>query len=322
MAAPPAPAPPLPALDAAVGRALTLLDTLTCPDGHGERLRAADIDAAAAVVFLESWRAGLGLVGGGGRGFLLAKVRARAAREGGDEGGWPAPPSACAHSHPCCTCEHWWKRVTPCRRVGMRAQRGREKKKRPPCVPKKNLTLPLSLSFHPTHTQLPGKRGWWSAPLAIRAVHLAIGASAGVRTTSALLTLDAAALARLMRAGSPALRASPGASLSVSCPCAGGTASRDDSFEFGLADADYRVPGGRGLMVDYSVGVSLLTRAPPAASAALLGGVVAGAGAPPPAGAAILSGAVPTPAALRPLCRALNAAAHLADRPAAPWPGV
>ena len=167
--------------------------------------------------------------------------------------------------------------------------------------------------------QLPGKRGWWSAPLAIRAAHLGVGAAVGARQTSAFLTLDAPALARLMRPSAPALRLSPGASLSVSCPCAGGAASRDDSFEFGLAAADYRVPGKRGLMLDYSLGVTLLSRASPAASRALLGGGDA-ASAAPPSGAAVLSGGVPTPAALRPLCRALNQAAHLADRPAAPWP--
>lgn len=129
------------------------------------------------------------------------------------------------------------------------------------------------------------------------------------------------ALARLMRPGAPAVKMSPGASLSISCPCAGGAASRDDSFEFGLAAADYRVPGPRGMMVDFSVGVTLLSRAGRGASGALLeaGGESAG---PPPSGAAVLSGAVPTPAALRPLCRALNEAAHLADRPAAPWPAA
>jgi len=223
------------------------------------------------------------------------------------------------------TCARWWERGG-----GRAGWRGRKQFR--------SAFFNQTLSLHPSpppspppppfKKQLPGKRGWWSAPLAVRAVHLGVGASAGARTVAALLTLDAAALARLTRPGG-ALAASPGASLSVSCPCAGGAASRDDSFEFGLADADYRVPGGRGLMVDYSLGVSVLSRAGPAARAAMLGAEGgsgrSGRASPSPTSAAILSGgggAVPTPAALRPLCRALNDAARLADRPAAPWPGV
>jgi hypothetical protein len=249
--APPGAAP----LEEAVARALALLDTLTdegrAASHHVERMRSADLDDCAAIAFLESTRAGLGLVCGLGKGFVIAKV--------------------------------------------------------------------------------PGKRGWWSPPLAIRALHISVGASAGWRSTSALLTLDAASLARLVthRAG-PAVRLSPGAALAVSCPCAGGSASRDESFEFGLAAADYRVPGPAvGLMADFSVGVTFLTRAPAAASAALLsdggggdGGVSTAPPPPPPPAATVLSGAIPTPQALRPLCRALNAAAHLPDRPAAPWPAA
>lgn len=125
-----------------------------------------------------------------------------------------------------------------------------------------------------------------------------------------------------MAPGAPSLRISPGAALAISCPCTGGAASRDDSFEVGLAAADYRLPGPKGMMVDYSVGLTLLARGAAGASAALLGEEGGEGGGAIPAGAAILGGSVPTPAALRPLCRALNAAACLTDRPAAPWPGV
>lgn len=73
--APASPTHPTPPLDAAVGRALALLDALTDPARSGDALRSADLDAAAAVCFVESWRAGLGLVCGAGHGFVIAKVR-------------------------------------------------------------------------------------------------------------------------------------------------------------------------------------------------------------------------------------------------------
>jgi len=73
--APASPTHPTPPLDAAVSRALALLDALTDPARSGDALRSADLDAAAAVCFVESWRAGLGLVCGAGHGFVIAKVR-------------------------------------------------------------------------------------------------------------------------------------------------------------------------------------------------------------------------------------------------------
>ena len=65
-------------LEAAVARALALLDSLTDENRaaahRGECLRTADLDQCKAIAFLESTRAGLGIVGGYGRGFLIAKV--------------------------------------------------------------------------------------------------------------------------------------------------------------------------------------------------------------------------------------------------------
>jgi len=90
-----APPPVLPPLDQAVCRALALLDSLTSPDSRTEAqaLRVADLDAAAAICFLESWRAGVGLVVGGGHGIVMAKVCATSGvRERLGRGHRRAPP--------------------------------------------------------------------------------------------------------------------------------------------------------------------------------------------------------------------------------------
>lgn len=98
--------------------------------------------------------------------------------------------------------------------------------------------------------------------------------------------------------------------------------STDLGFDFAGGCSDYRI--SRGVMADFSLRVSAmlpcdnLTRAALSTGSADLNSssktkIDRG---------ALLSGQTPAPVALRPLARRLNAAAGLAARPSAPWPGV
>ena len=180
--------------------------------------------------------------------------------------------------------------------------------------------------------KVAGQRGWWSAPLVLRVASIGAGVALGARRCATLAFLGSEELGRLS-SGSPA-RLRAGASLCLAVPMAARTStaaekrrgfsprlyrSADLGFDFvGGSAPDYRV--SRGLMADLSLRVGVLAPCDKLTRAAL------GGDAPSSKGkldcGALLSGATPAPVAIRPLARRLNAAAGLAARPAAPWPGV
>ena len=196
--------------------------------------------------------------------------------------------------------------------------------------------------------KLEGKRGFWSAPLVARVGSVGAGASLGARRCATLAFLGRRELERLSRGSR--VRLSAGASLCLAVPLAAktsaaaatptsaaegkspGTKSRkgfspslyrstDLGFDLvGSSAPDYRV--SRGVMADVSLRVSALLPCDKLTRAALLLGGNGDSSKQKVDRAALLSGETPAPVAIRPLARRLNAAAGLAARPAAPWPGV
>lgn len=191
--------------------------------------------------------------------------------------------------------------------------------------------------------KVEGQRGWWSAPLVARVASVGTGVSLGARRCATLAFLDKKELDKLSRGSKVRLRA--GASLCLAVPFARSTAtskssssssnkkgfspslyrSTDLGFEFvGDSAPDYRV--SRGLMADFSLRASALVPCDKLTRAALGGAESSSSGDKISKTkidrGELLSGKTPAPLALRPLARRLNAAAGLASRPAAPWPGV
>lgn len=153
------------------------------------------------------------------------------------------------------------------------------------------------------HPQIPGKRGFWSAPLRVRTAGVGVGFAAGGRAATTLSLLTAAEVAAL--AARPT-RLTPCVAMTAAAP--GMPAARDDSLDcVGCvqgrpASAIAEARTSRGLMIDYSAGARLAWAA---------GG----------SGGSALADPRP-PRELRDLVHALNGAARLAERPAAPWPAA
>lgn len=190
--------------------------------------------------------------------------------------------------------------------------------------------------------KVDGKRGFWSAPLVARVFSVGAGASLGARRCATLAFLGRKELERLRRGSR--VRLSAGASLCLAVPLAAKKTptsamsstststkgfspslyrSTDLGFDFAGGSApDYRI--SRGLMADFSLRVHALLPCDRLTREAL-GQADADGGQVSKNKIdreALLSGETPAPLAIRPLARRLNAAAGLAARPAAPWPGV
>ena len=203
--------------------------------------------------------------------------------------------------------------------------------------------------------KVEGQRGWWSAPLVARVFSVGAGASLGARRCATLAFLGRRELERLARGSR--VRLSAGASLCLAVPlaakkktstaatatAAGTTSSKSSSsssssrkgfspslyrstdlgFDFagGSLGPDHRV--SRGLMADFSLRVSALFPCDKLTREALGDGQNSSSSSKTKVDRGeLLSGRTPAPLAIRPLARRLNAAAGLAARPAAPWPGV
>ena len=183
--------------------------------------------------------------------------------------------------------------------------------------------------------KVEGQRGWWSAPLVCRVVSLGAGVALGARRCATLAFLGKEELGKLAAGSRVRLRA--GSSLCLAVPLANAAGnnsylhrkgfsprlyrSTDLGFDLvGSSAPDYRV--SRGVMADFSLRVSALLPCDKLTRAALLLGGNGDSSKQKVDRAALLSGETPAPVAIRPLARRLNAAAGLAARPAAPWPGV
>ena len=156
----------------------------------------------------------------------------------------------------------------------------------------------------PSHTsQIPGRRGFWSAPLRVRTAGAGVGFAVGGRSATTLSLLTAAEVAALTARPT---RFTPAAALTAAAPCM--PPARDDGLDCvgcvggrpAAAIAEAR--SSSGCMIDYSVGGRLAW---------------------PMCGSkgSALADARP-PRELRDLCHALNGAARLAERPGAPWPAA